>query len=104
MSIDKPLCLLHLEDDPDFSDLVASLLEREGVPARLELVATRTEFEAALAEGKYDAILADYLLPEFDGLAALQLARARCPETPFLLVSGTIGEEAAIRSLRSGAT
>ena len=104
MSVGKPLRLLHLEDDPDFSDLVSSLLEREGIAAELELVGSRTEFEAALAEGKYDAILADYLLPEYDGLEALQSVRAKCPETPFLLVSGTIGEEAAIRSLRSGAT
>jgi two-component system, cell cycle sensor histidine kinase and response regulator CckA len=104
MSVNKPLRLLHLEDDPDFSDLVASLLEREGLPSELQLVDSRAEFEAALAEGKYDAILADYLLPEYNGLEALQSARAKCPETPFLLVSGTIGEEAAIRSLRNGAT
>jgi len=104
MSSNRPLRLLHLEDDPDFSGLVKSLLDGEGLTAELRLVGTRAEFEAALAEGEYDAILADYLLPGFDGLEALQLARARCPETPFLLVSGTIGEEAAIQSLKHGAT
>ncbi|HWW01463.1 MAG TPA: PAS domain S-box protein [Candidatus Acidoferrum sp.] len=104
MSLNKPLHLLHLEDDPDFSDLVVSLLKQAGLPAELLLVGSRLEFEEALAEGKYDAILADYSLPEYNGLEALQAARAKCPETPFLLVSGTIGEEAAIRSLKNGAT
>ncbi len=60
---------------------------------------TRQEFEAALQQGEYDAILADYLVPGYNGIDALRLVRSQCPETPFLLVSGTIGEQAAIESL-----
>lgn len=104
MSLNRPLRILHLEDDPDFSDLVKTLLEREGLAVELKLVDSKPEFEAALAQGEFDAILADYLLPAYDGLTALESARGKCPETPFLLVSGTIGEEAAIRSLKNGAT
>jgi PAS domain S-box-containing protein len=93
-----------LEDEPDFSDLVRSLLEKEGLKADLTLVATREDFEKALSRDEFDLILADYLLPSCNGLEALSLARKSCPEKPFLLVSGTIGEQAAIESLKAGAT
>ncbi len=96
--------ILHLEDDPDYSALVGSWLEADGLEGELVQVATRAEFEAALKGGKFDLILADYLLPECTGLDALAIARAATPETPFLLVSGTIGEQAAIASLKAGAT
>ena len=99
-----PLRLLHLEDDPDYSDLVQSLLAQEGCHVETVLVGDRAGFEAALAPEKFDVILADYLLPAYNGLEALRTARQKCPETPFLLVSGTIGEQAAIESLRNGAT
>lgn len=104
MSKNKPLRILHLEDEPDFSDLVRSLLEKEGLDAELTLVATRKEFEKALAEDKFDLILADYLLPSYTGLDALSAARKTCPQKPFLIVSGTIGDQAAIESLKAGAT
>jgi PAS domain S-box-containing protein len=100
----KPLRILHLEDDPDFHDLVHSLLQADGIEAQIKLVSTRREFEVVLAEGDFDIILADYLVPEFNGIEALRLAHKKVPETPFLLVSGTIGEQAAIDSLRAGAT
>jgi PAS domain S-box-containing protein len=104
MSINKPLRILHLEDEPDFADLVRSLLAKEGLKADLTLVATREEFEEALTKDEFDLILADYLLPSCNGLEALGLARKTCPQKPFLLVSGTIGDQAAIESLRAGAT
>ncbi|HOX55738.1 MAG TPA: PAS domain S-box protein [Candidatus Paceibacterota bacterium] len=102
--MNQPLRILHLEDDPDYCDLVRSLLEREGIRGEITLVEGWEAFESALASGKFDLILADYLLPSCNGLDALRLARERSPETPFLLVSGTIGEQAAIESLRTGAT
>src|SRR6266404_881632 len=103
-SMKKPLRILHLEDDPDFSALVRALLEREAIPAELCVVSMRADFEKALGGGNFDVILADYLLPEYNGIEALRCARTKCPQTPFLLVSGTIGEQAAIESLKSGAT
>ena len=100
----KPLRILHLEDEPDYSDLVRSLLATEDIQAEVLLVSSRAEFEAALALESFDLILADYSLPSYDGLQALKCSRERCPETPFLLISGTIGEQAAIESLKTGAT
>ena len=102
--MNKRLRILHLEDDPDYSDLVRSMLQSEGVQAEVVLVTSRPEFEAALALETFDLILADYSLPSYDGLQALQCSREKCPETPFLLISGTIGEQAAIESLKTGAT
>jgi len=98
------LRVLHLEDDPDYCDLVRSLLAGEGFEVDVVLTGDRAGFEAALAGCPFDVILADYSLPSYNGLEALRVARERCPDTPFLLVSGTIGEQAAIESLKAGAT
>jgi two-component system, cell cycle sensor histidine kinase and response regulator CckA len=100
----KPLRILHLEDDPDFSALVATMLEREGVSAELVVAGNHAEFATALQQDGFDLILADYLLPTGNGIQALEMARQKRPDLPFLLISGTIGEQAAIESLRSGAT
>src|ERR1043166_7575980 len=100
----KALRILHLEDEPDYSDLVRSLLETHGLQTEIVLASNRADFEAALLVQPYDLILADYRLPAYDGLRALEYAREKAPETPFLLVSGTIGEQAAIESLKAGAT
>src|ERR1700730_16471049 len=87
----KQLRILHLEDEPDFSNLAESLLEEDGFEAEFCLVSTRQEFEAALDKSNFDVILADDRLPGYDGLQALHFAHQRCPQTPFLLVSGTVG-------------
>ena len=102
--MNRRLQILHLEDDPDFSGLVGDLLVKENLAADIVLVSERAEFAAALTEEKFDLILADYSLPTWTGVQALEVARAKAPRTPFLLVSGTIGEQAAIESLRGGAT
>src|SRR6266581_1593922 len=103
-AMNEPIRILHLEDEHDFSELVHSLLQKEGIQADIVVVGNREQFEAALEREKFDVILADYLLPAYDGLKALNWVRSRDPVTPFLLVSGTIGEQAAIESLRQGAT
>ena len=100
----KRLRILHLEDEPDFSRLVADLLAKHGVEADLVLVSTRAEYDAALVRENFDLILADYSLPDCTGIEALGVARDKAPQTPFLLVSGTIGEKFAIDSLQAGAT
>ena len=67
--MEKPLRILHLEDDPDYPDLVRSMLEAEGVRAALLAVANQAEFEAALQRERFDMILADYSLTEgYDGI------------------------------------
>lgn len=96
--------VLHLEDDPDYCKLVRDLLACEGLAAEVVDVIDRVGFESALAAGMFDVILGDFSLPDYSGLQGLATARQRAPHTPFLLVSGTIGEQAAIESLRAGAT
>src|SRR5436190_1106475 len=102
--MNKPLRILHLEDDQDYCDLVRALLEQENVAVELVPAATQAEFENALGREPFDLILADYCLPTYNGIQALRLAHEKCPQTPFLLVSGTIGEQVAIESLKAGAT
>ncbi len=97
------LRILHLEDDPDYAELVRAMLENGGFEANLLWVSSRAEFMTALRE-PFDLILSDYHLPNFTGLAALHLAREKAPDTPFILVSGTAGEQAAIECLKCGAT
>ena len=98
------LRILHLEDDPNDAELVRSILENEGFNCDIIRVETRDEFVHALEQDAFDIILADYSLPMFDGLTALGLVKETCPTIPFILLSGTLGEELAIDSLKAGAT
>jgi PAS domain S-box-containing protein len=100
----RPLRILHLEDEPDFAALVTTLLAEDKVEADVLRVGDKKAYVEALGSEKFDIILSDYHLPSFTGLEALAMARKRCPETPFILISGTIGETAAIDSLKAGAT
>jgi sigma-B regulation protein RsbU (phosphoserine phosphatase) len=99
-----PLQILHLEDDPSDAELVQATLAGEGVGCDLLVVATRDDFVAALERGGIDLILADLALPTFDGMSALAIVREKHPDLPFVFVSGSMGEEAAIESLKNGAT
>jgi PAS domain S-box-containing protein len=96
--------LLHLEDSPTDAELISMLIRREWPACEIRQVATASEYGNALETGGFDLILSDYSLPGFDGLSALSMARARFPETPFLFLSGTIGEERAVEALKRGAT
>jgi PAS domain S-box-containing protein len=98
------LHILHLEDEPDFNELVLSLFAQDGLDAEVKRVGDRASFEQILDTKTFDVIISDYHLPSFTGLEALSIAREKCPDTPFILVSGTIGEQAAIESLKAGAT
>jgi PAS domain S-box-containing protein len=102
--MNKRLHILHLEDEPDFAELVRTLLEQGGVDADIRRVADRQAFTEAVEAGGFDLIISDYHLPSFTGLEALALVKKKWPHTPFILVSGTIGEQAAIESLKAGAT
>jgi PAS domain S-box-containing protein len=93
-----------LEDDPDDAALIQNTLVTGGITGAVTRVETHDGFVAALEHGGLDLILSDFSLPTFDGLAALKIAQARRPDIPFIVVSGTLGEEQAIDSLKSGAT
>ena len=96
--------ILLLEDSPIDAELTEAYLGRGGFEYSLERVDDREHFLDALKQRRFDVILADYALPTFDGLSALELAREHAAETPFIFVSGTLGEDIAIRSLQQGAT
>jgi signal transduction histidine kinase len=100
----NPIRILHLEDNRSDVELVSELLAAEGLSCKIVWVENRESYLTALKQGEVDLILSDNSLPSFDGMAALSLARKNLPETPFIFVSGTIGEEAAIESIKSGAT
>lgn len=101
--MERRLRLLHLEDEPNDAELVAHTLAGDGLVCDIVRVATREEFVRALEEKAFDAILADYSLPTFDGLTAQSIASDRVPDVPFIFVSGTLGEEIAVERIKSGA-
>lgn len=98
------LRILNLEDDPLDTEIVGAELAGGGIACEITRVQTREGFLSALESGDFDLVLADHSLPTFDGLAAMEATRQISRETPFIFVSGTIGEEAAIESMKRGAT
>ena len=100
----SPLHILHLEDDPNDAALIQSTLEAGGIICATTCVQSHDDFVAALEHGGIDLILSDFSLPAFDGLSALEMVRTKWPAIPLILVSGMLGEERAIDSLKRGAT
>lgn len=101
---ERPLAILLLEDSEQDALLLRAQLEEGGLNFHLERVNGREGFQRALARTSYDLILSDYNIPGFDGVSALHTARRFQPDTPFLFVSGALGEERAIDLLKRGAT
>ena len=102
--METALRILHLEDDKKDAELIASMLETEGLVADIVLVDTEQDYLSALDRSCFDIILADYNLPSYDGMFALHAAREKCSDIPFIFVSGAMGEELAIYALKKGAT
>jgi len=100
----QPLKILLVEDNPDDAGLVERELCRSGFEPQIRRVDTEADFRRQL-DGEFDLILSDFHLPGFTGLQALALLKARPElETPFILVSGTLGEETAVQAIKLGAT
>jgi diguanylate cyclase (GGDEF)-like protein/PAS domain S-box-containing protein len=97
------LKILLVEDSAEDAALALRLLERDGTRCDAVRVESEAAFRRELAQGEAQIILSDFSMPGFDGLAALAIAREVSPEIPFIFVSGTIGEENAIRALKDGA-
>jgi two-component system cell cycle sensor histidine kinase/response regulator CckA len=98
------LHFIHVEDIAADSELIIHLLNENGFDCRVRRVETRHQLLNALDEPDYKLVLSDCTLPGYSGLEALRDVRQRKPNVPFIFVSGTIGEEVAIRSLQEGAT
>jgi PAS domain S-box-containing protein len=99
----EPLRILLLEDNPADAELNLHALQKAGVRFDARRVERRDEFVSALEEFQPDVVIADFRLPDFDGLQALELVRTLRPYLPFIFVSGALGEEAAIETLHRGA-
>jgi len=101
---DEQLRILILEDNPEHAELLEDDLRAAGIVFSAKRVDTGEAFREELLRYSPGLILSDYDLPGFNGLWALQMAKDICPEVPFILVTGAIGEEKAIEILTNGAT
>jgi PAS domain S-box-containing protein/diguanylate cyclase (GGDEF)-like protein len=97
------LKILMVEDDPADVELSRYELTRAGIACDVRQVETEDAFVDALSRYQPDIVLGDFSLPNFDGMSALQIVQQTTPSTPFLFVSGTMGEERAIKALKQGA-
>jgi signal transduction histidine kinase len=100
----KEIHILMLEDNATDAELAGHTLRRGGIRFTHTRVETEEDFVRELDDNPPELILSDYALPGFDGYAALDIAKRKAPNTPFIFVTGTMGEEVAIETLKSGAT
>ncbi len=100
----KPIHILILEDRSADAELMIREIQREGIACTFKRVWLEIDFLDELRRNPPDLILADYALPSYNGLTALKLTLKERPGTPFILVSGGLGEEVAIEALHHGAT
>src|SRR3989441_2558691 len=98
------LRVLLAEDVAPDAELEVRELKRAGLRVSHRIVDSEKDFIRALREFAPDVILSDFSMPQFDGMEALRFAKELAPDTPFIFVSGTLGEEYAIRALKNGAT
>src|SRR5437867_8211074 len=98
-----PLRVLIAEDSEDDARLLLRELQRAGYQPTFERVDTPAAMTSALDRHAWDLVIGDYSMPAFSGPAALALLRARDPDTPFIFVSGTIGEDVAVEAMKAGA-
>ncbi len=97
------LKLLLVEDNDTDALLVVRQLKKEGFEVEHIQVKTRDEMEAGMARGNWDIVISDYSLPGFGGGEALELFQSKKPDIPFILVSGTVGEDIAVNIMKGGA-
>jgi hypothetical protein len=99
----QTLNILHLEDDPFIAELTQLELQRNNIPCHWVTAETGQAFLAALDREHFDVILSDMSVPGIDGQRALQVAKTKCPETPFVFVTGNDDTTVIHRCLDSGA-
>src|SRR5918994_1797897 len=98
-----PLRLILVEDSEDDAALLERELRRGGFTPTVERVETAEAMRAALDRGVWDLVVADYTLPQFNAPAALGVLKERQLDLPFIILSGTIGEETAVAAMKAGA-
>ncbi len=101
--MEKLLRVLIAEDSESDEELIVRLLERSGFSLVHQRVQSAEAMEEAVANSEWDIIIADFSMPGFDAVAALGICRRHCPDTPFLVVSGSIGEDTAVSMMKAGA-
>src|SRR5258708_35966122 len=99
-----PLHVLIVEDSRDDAELILLELREAGLRVDYTMAENREQFRRALQQEDFDAIFSDYRLPSWTGLEALQELRATGRDIPFLLVTGTQGEESAVACIKQCAT
>jgi len=102
--MENPLRVLIVEDSEDDTALLVRELQRAGYAPEFERVETAAAMRAALAQKTWDIILSDYSLPAFNAPQALDVLQASALDLPFILISGTVGEETAVAALKAGAS
>lgn len=101
--MDNALRILIVEDSADDAELLLWELRRGGYDPVWQRVETAETMAAALDNQEWDIVIADYVMPRFTGLAALELLQSKGIDLPFIIVSGKVGEDAAVEAMRAGA-
>lgn len=104
LELTGPLRILHLEDNPHDHRLVQEWLKEKDFATEITAVNSMSRFVEALEQKPFDLILSDKSLPDCDGLAALRFCKEKHSHLPFVFVTGSMGEEAAIETMKEGAT
>jgi DNA-binding NtrC family response regulator len=93
--------ILIVDDSADDAELLARVLKRAGHELVFERVDTAEEMTTSLRDHSWDIVISDYSMPRFNGIEALNLLRQRAHDVPFILVSGTVGEEVAVQAMKA---
>lgn len=101
--LDRPLRILLVEDSPDDAEILIWQLRKSGIDAEWERVETAEDLRSALDENAWDIVICDYIMPGFSGLAALDILHEKRIDIPFIVVSGKMGEETAVETMKAGA-
>jgi diguanylate cyclase (GGDEF)-like protein/PAS domain S-box-containing protein len=102
--VNQPVHVLLVEDSEDDAKLALRALRAGGFDPTCRRVQTAAELEVALAEERWEAVISDFNMPSFTGLEALRILRSTGLDIPFILISGTIGEETAVNAMKAGAS
>ena len=99
----KELKILILEDNPFDAELIKRELRKTNKEFESRVVQDEENFRKELETFRPDLILSDYAMPQFTGLDALEIVKKKCPEIPFIIVTGSLNEETAVKCMRWGA-